>query len=101
MAKKSTIERFKRNQERVKRYRQYRLELKEQIRNPKTSDDDRFEAQRKLAKIPRSALPVRLRNRCQLTGRSRGVYRKFNLSRIKFRELAHEGALPGVSKASW
>lgn len=101
MAKKSTMEKWKRDQERVARFREYRLELKEKIRNPKTSDEERFEAQRQLAKIKKSALPVRMRNRCLLTGRSRGVYKKFGLSRIKFRELAHQGALPGVSKASW
>jgi len=101
MAKTSTIERWKRNKAKMERYRAYRLELKEKVRDPKTSDEERDLAQRKLAKIPRNALPVRYRNRCQLTGRSRGVYRKFNLGRSKFRELAHQGALPGVAKASW
>ena len=101
MAKKSTMEKWKRNKERIERYRKYHDELKEIVRNPKTSPEEKYEAQCKLQKIPRSALAVRYRNRCQLTGRSRGVYQKFNLSRIKFRELAHKGALPGVAKASW
>jgi len=101
MAKTSSIVKWKRNKEKIARYRVYHAELKETIRSPKTSDEERYEAQRKLAKIPKSALAVRFRNRCQLTGRSRGVYRKYNLSRIKFRELAHQGLLPGVSKASW
>lgn len=101
MAKTSTIERWKRNKAKVERYREYRLQLKEIIRNPASSYEEKEAAQLKLQKLPRTALPVRYRNRCQLTGRARGVYRKFNLSRIKFRELAHQGLLPGVSKASW
>ncbi|MGA0163071.1 MAG: 30S ribosomal protein S14 [Bdellovibrionota bacterium] len=101
MAKTSTIERWKRNQEKVKRYQEYRLKLKETVRSPKSTPEEKELAQLKLQKMPRTALPVRYKNRCQLTGRSRGVYKKFNLSRIKFRELAHQGLLPGVSKASW
>lgn len=101
MAKTSTIERWKRNQAKVKRYQEYRLKLKEIVRSPKSTPEEKDAAQLKLQKMPRTALPVRYKNRCQLTGRSRGVYKKFNLSRIKFRELAHQGLLPGVSKASW
>lgn len=101
MAKKSTMVKWHKRQEKMKRYEKYRLELKELIRNPKTSDEDRYEAMEKLSKIPRNALPVRYRSRCMLTGRSRGVFKKFKLSRMKFRELAHQGMLPGVSKASW
>lgn len=101
MAKKSSIEKWKRNLEREKRYREYHRSLKETIRDPKTSAEEKAEAQYKLWKMPRSALPVRQYTRCHLTGRSRAVYQKFGLSRIKFRELAHKGLLPGVSKASW
>ncbi|TVQ80249.1 MAG: 30S ribosomal protein S14 [Bradymonadales bacterium] len=101
MAKKSSIEKYHRNLRKVERFRSYRLELKEKVRSPKSSDEERAEAMMKLATLPRTALPVRVRNRCQLTGRSRAVYRRFKLSRIKFRELAHQGLLPGVSKASW
>lgn len=101
MAKTSSINRYQRNQKLVDRYREKRLKLKEIIRNPKTSFEDRLTAQRALAKIPRAGLPVRLRKRCEITGRSRGNFAKFGLCRIKFRELAHQGMLPGVSKASW
>jgi small subunit ribosomal protein S14 len=101
MAKKSSIEKYKRNLAKVERFKGYRLQLKATIQSPKTGDDERAEAMMKLATLPRTALPVRIRNRCQLTGRSRAVYRKFKLSRIKFRELAHQGLLPGVAKASW
>lgn len=101
MAKTSSVVKFVRNKAKVERYRAYRLELKEKIRSPKSTPEERLDAQMRLQKLPKGALPVRLRNRCQLTGRSRGVYKKFNLSRIKFRELAHQGLLPGVGKASW
>jgi small subunit ribosomal protein S14 len=101
MAKTSSIIKYRRSIELVDRYREKRLKLKEIIRHPSTSFEDREAAQRALAKIPRRGLPVQLRRRCELTGRSRAVYRKFGLSRMKFRELAHRGLLPGVAKASW
>lgn len=101
MAKTSSIVKYERNLKRVARYREIRNKLKEVIRSPKSTDEEREQAQRKLAKIPRSALAVRMKNRCELTGRTRGVYRKFKLCRHKFRELAHKGLLPGVAKASW
>jgi len=101
MAKTSSVVKFQRNKAKVERFKAYRLELKEKVRSPKSTPEEKMEAQIKLQKLPRNSLPVRLRNRCQLTGRSRGVYKKFNLSRIKFRELAHQGLLPGVAKASW
>ncbi len=101
MAKTSSIVKFNRNKAKVERFKAYRLELKEKVRSPKSTPEEKMDAQIKLQKLPRGALPVRLRNRCQLTGRARGVYKKFNLSRIKFRELAHQGLLPGVAKASW
>ena len=69
--------------------------------NPKASDEDRYEARAKLQKLPRDASPVRLRNRCALTGRPRGMFRKFGLGRNKLREIAMRGEIPGVIKASW
>src|SRR5262245_50034781 len=101
MAKTSSIVKYQRNVKRVERYREKRLKLKETVRSPKSTPEEREEAQRKLAAIPRSALSVRLRHRCELTGRTRAVYKKFKMTRHKFRELAHKGFLPGVAKASW
>ena len=71
------------------------------ISNKKLSLDERFKAQLKLAKLPRNSAKTRIRNRCEITGRARGFYRKFGLSRIKIRELSMNGALPGVVKSSW
>jgi small subunit ribosomal protein S14 len=101
MAKKSMLMRQKRREAEVKRFAAKRAELKELIRNPKTSDDVKLEAQKKLQKLPRDANPVRLRNRCALTGRPHGYYRKFGLSRTKLRETTMRGEIPGLSKASW
>lgn len=101
MAKKSMLERQRRRENEVKRFAAKRAELKELIRNPKTSDDDKIEAQKKLQKLPRDASPTRLRNRCALTGRPHGYYRKFGLSRTKLRETTMRGEIPGLSKASW
>ncbi len=101
MAKTSSIVKYNRSVAMVERYKERHAKLKETIRDPKTSPEDRMEAQRKLTKIPKRGLAVRLKTRCELTGRTRAVYRKFRLSRLKFRELAHKGLLPGVSKASW
>ena len=88
-------------EEAVKRHAAKRAELKELIRNPKTSDEEKMDAQKKLQNLPRDASPVRLRNRCAMTGRPRGVFRKFGLARNKLRELAMNGAIPGIIKASW
>jgi small subunit ribosomal protein S14 len=85
----------------VKRYAAKRAELKELIRSPKTSEEARADAQKKLQKLPRDANPVRLRNRCALTGRPHGYYRKFGLSRTKLRETMMRGEIPGLTKASW
>lgn len=101
MAKTSKIMRGKQRVAMVDHYRKLRAELKEAIRNPKTSDEDREAAQLKLNKLPRNSSAVRIRNRCELTGRARGFYRKFRLCRHKLRELALKGELPGVTKASW
>ncbi len=101
MAKTSMVERERRRAKIVKRYATQRAQLKELIRAPRTSPDDRAAAQAKLQSMPRDASPSRQRNRCAITGRSRGVYRKFGLSRVKIREVAFRGEIPGLTKASW
>jgi small subunit ribosomal protein S14 len=101
MAKKSMLMRQRHREQAVKRFAVRRAELKELIRNPKTSDDGKAEAQKKLQQMPRDASPVRLRNRCALTGRPHGYYRKFGLSRTKLRETTMRGEIPGLRKASW
>ena len=101
MAKTNMVEREKRRAKIVKKYAAKRAVLKELIRSPKTSPEARAEAQAKLQAQPRDASPSRHRNRCQITGRSRGVYRKFGLARVKIREVANRGEIPGLSKASW
>jgi small subunit ribosomal protein S14 len=101
MAKTSMVQREKRRERTVQKYASKRAKLKELIRNPRTSDDARIEAQAKLQSQPRDASPVRHRNRCALTGRPRGVYRKFGLARTKIREVANRGEIPGLVKSSW
>lgn len=101
MAKLCMINReIKRNQE-VRKYSTKRATLKEIIRSPKSSEEQRREAQYKLRELPRDASPMRSRNRCRLTGRPRGVYRKFGIARNKLREAAMRGDIPGLRKASW
>jgi small subunit ribosomal protein S14 len=101
MAKTNMVEREKRRAKIVKKYATKRAQLKELIRSPKTSPDERAAAQVALQKLPRDASPTRGRKRCSITGRPRGVYRKFGLARVKIRETVSRGELPGVSKASW
>jgi small subunit ribosomal protein S14 len=101
MAKKSMINREIKRIHLVQKYAGKRRELKEIIRNPANSDEQRREAQFKLQQLPRNASPVRIRNRCRLTGRPRGYYRKFGLGRNKLREAAMRGDIPGLHKASW
>ena len=101
MAKKSMLMRQRHREKTVKRYAAKRAELKELVRNPKTSDEVKAEAQKKLQLLPRDANPIRLRNRCALTGRPHGFYRKFGLARTKLRETTMRGEIPGVRKASW
>lgn len=101
MAKTSSIETNDRRLRLIQKYAQKRKELKAKILDPKTSDEEFFAAQRKLALLPRNSSPVRYRHRCSVTGRSRGYYRKFGVSRIVLREFALKGLLPGVVKASW
>ncbi|HSC66473.1 MAG TPA: 30S ribosomal protein S14 [Cellvibrio sp.] len=101
MAKLSMIEREKKRANTVAKYADKRARLKATIANPNTSDEDRWEAQVQLQKLPRDASPVRKQTRCRLTGRPHAVYRKFGLSRIKLREHAMKGDVPGLVKASW
>ena len=85
----------------VKKFRNRRFALKKQIKNKNLTLEERIKFQSKLNDLPRDSSRVRIRNRCKITGRARGFYRKFGLSRIKIRELSMNGALPGVTKASW
>jgi len=101
MAKTNMVEREKRRAKTVQKYAAKRAALKEAIRSPASSSEERAEAQQKLQSLPRDASPSRLRKRCQLTGRPRGVYRKFGLARTKIREVANRGEIPGLVKASW
>jgi len=101
MAKKSKIVKNDQRRAVVARYAERRAELKRIIRSPGSTFEQRLEAQRALARQPRDASPVRLRNRDAVDGRPRGHLRKFGLSRVRVRELAHEGQLPGIRKASW
>ena len=101
MAKKSAIEKNKSRIKKVEKYRKKRAELKKLIMNKKTSQEDRFEAVMKLSSLPRNSSSIRVRNRCELSGRPRGFYRRVKLSRIALRELAASGQIPGMTKASW
>ncbi|GAB3563706.1 30S ribosomal protein S14 [Spelaeicoccus albus] len=101
MAKKSKIARNQQRAEVVARYAEKRLELKRALVSPDSTDEQREDARLGLQKLPRDASPVRLRNRDQIDGRPRGTLRKFGLSRVRFRDMAHKGELPGITKSSW
>ena len=101
MAKKSAIEKNKLRRKLVARYSAKRTELKKIVSDASQPGEARFEAQLKLAKLPRNSAPSRVRNRCAVSGRSRGYYRKLGLSRIALRELASNGQIPGMVKSSW
>ena len=101
MAKKSSIEKNNRRRKLVARYAARRAALKAIAKDTDVPQEERFAARLKLAKLPRNSAPSRVRNRCLLTGRARGNYRKFKISRIKLRELALAGQIPGMVKASW
>jgi small subunit ribosomal protein S14 len=101
MAKTNMVEREKKRIALVKKYAKKRAALKAIIENPSSSYDERADAVIKLQKLPRDSSAARVRNRCKVTGRSRGVYRKFGLSRVKLRETAMRGEIPGLKKASW
>jgi small subunit ribosomal protein S14 len=101
MAKKSMVQREIKRAKVVARFAEKRARLKEIIRSPESSDEERAAALAKLQALPRDASPARLRNRCSVTGRPKGYYRKFGLARNKLREAAMNGEIPGLSKASW
>ncbi len=101
MAKKSSIARQKRREALVNLKWDKRQLLRSRSIDPSLSEEERHDARLQLNKMPRDSSPVRLRNRCQLTGRPRGNYRKFRISRLCFREMANHGLIPGVTKSSW
>ena len=101
MAKKSMIQREIKREKLVAKYAAKRAKLKEIIRNPNTGDAERAAAVAKLSELPRDSSPSRKRNRCAITGRPHGVYRKFGLGRNKLREAAMKGEIPGLTKSSW
>ncbi|MEJ8567463.1 30S ribosomal protein S14 [Elongatibacter sediminis] len=101
MAKKSMVNREKRRERLVKKYAEKRAELKAIISNPDADFDEKQEAMFRLQRLPRDSSPARQRNRCAISGRPRGFYRKFGLSRNKLREAAMRGDVPGLRKASW
>ena len=101
MAKKSAIEKNKRRMKLVKRYAKKRAALKKIINNKKLELSERFEAQLKLNKLPKNSAAIRVRNRCEITGRPHGVYRKLRISRIALRQLGLQGKIPGMIKSSW
>lgn len=101
MAKTALINREQKRQAMVRKFAAKRAELQAIINNPKLDAEERYAARLKLQRLPRDASPVRLRTRCAITGRARGVYRKFGLGRNKLREVAMRGEIPGMMKASW
>lgn len=101
MAKTSAVERNRKRQRLAERFAAKRAQLKAIARNTELPVEERFKAQMKLAALPRNSAPTRIRNRCELTGRPRGFYRKLRMSRIALRELASQGMIPGMVKSSW
>ena len=101
MAKTSSVEKNKRREKMAKQFAAKRAKLKTTANNMSLTPEERFAARLKLAELPRNSSAVRIHNRCELTGRPRGYYRKFKLSRIALRELASAGQIPGMVKSSW
>jgi len=101
MAKTSQVLRDQRRAKLIAKYAERRAELRRQLKDPKVSSEEKFEIQAEFARLPRNSCPTRLTRRCRLTGRSRGVYQKFGLSRIALREMTLSGELPGMRKSSW
>ena len=101
MAKTSSVQKNMRRMKLAKQYAAKRKRLKDLANDKNAAPEDRFGARLKLAELPRNSAPSRIRNRCELTGRPRAVYRKFKLSRIALRELASTGQIPGMVKSSW
>ncbi len=101
MAKKSAIEKNNKRRRMAAKYAAKRARLKELATDESLSDQEKFAARLKLAKLPRNSAPSRIRNRCEVTGRPRGFYRKLKMSRVALRELGNEGKVPGLVKSSW
>ncbi len=101
MAKKSSIEKNERRKSLTKKFEGRRAALKAQVYDRQAPAEERFQAVLKLAQMPRNGARIRVHNRCEITGRPRGYYRKFRMSRIAFRDLSSMGMIPGVTKASW
>ena len=101
MAKLSAIQRNLKRIKLEKKYHQKRKQFKDIVNNRKLPLEERFKAQLKLAKLPKNSSKIRIRNRCEITGRPHGVYRKLKISRIALRELASSGKIPGMTKSSW
>jgi small subunit ribosomal protein S14 len=101
MAKTSQVLRDKRRKKLIKKHAAKRAALRKTLKDPEASIEDKLEAQVKFAKLPRNSCPTRLNRRCEISGRSRGYYQKFAISRIALRDLALKGQLPGVRKSSW
>ncbi|SRR5690606_17575414 len=101
MAKKSAIEKNKRRERLVKKYAEKRAALKAMAKDANLSPEEQFQARLKLAKLPRNSAKNRIRNRCEVTGRPRGYYRKLKMSRVALRELGSLGLIPGLVKSSW
>jgi small subunit ribosomal protein S14 len=101
MAKTSQVQRDQRRIQLVRKFAAKRAELRRILADQNASIDEKLAAQGEFAKLPRNSCPTRITRRCQLTGRARSVYRKYGISRIKMRELAHKGQLPGMRKSSW
>lgn len=101
MAKKSSIERNNKRKHLIEKYAPVRAEIKRVLANPASTNEEFFNAQRAMSKLPRNSCPVRYKNRCVVTGRSRGYMRYFGFSRITFREWASWGRIPGVTRSSW
>ena len=101
MAKKSAVEKNKKRRKLAAKYADKRARLKEMAVDESLSDQERFSARLKLAKLPRNSAPSRIRNRCEVSGRPRGYYRKLKMSRVALRELGNQGKVPGLVKSSW
>ena len=101
MAKTSSVEKNNRRRKLAKQYASKRARLKAIAQNKGASMEERFEAQLKLAQLPRNSAPTRIRNRCEVTGRPRAYYRKIKMSRLALRDLANQGLIPGMVKSSW
>lgn len=101
MAKKSQVLRDQKRERLIKKYAARRSELRKRLNDPEVSIEEKYEIQAAFAKLPRNSCPTRLTRRCQISGRSKAVYRKFRMSRIALREMTLRGELPGMRKSSW